>query len=45
MKKTISKRLVVMGLSASAALSAGYLINPWGRAVPLPVSLRGRNEY
>lgn len=32
-KNKISKRLVAMGLSASAALSAGYLIIPWEGAV------------
>lgn len=32
-KNTISKKLVAMGLSASAALSAGYLIVPWEGSV------------
>lgn len=32
-KNKISKRLVAMGLSASAALSAGYLIIPWEGSV------------
>ena len=32
-KKTISKKLVALGLSASAALSAGYLIIPWEGSV------------
>lgn len=32
-KKTLSKKLVALGLSASAALSAGYLIIPWEGSV------------
>lgn len=32
-KSKISKKLVAMGLSASAALSAGYLIIPWEGSV------------
>lgn len=32
-KKTISKKLVALGLSASAAISTGYLIIPWEGSV------------